>query len=75
MTAKALIFGHEAWYDQSKEAWRYCDNDEFVEECEKLCPECNQSRTEEGYDPCIGYIPGATSVCCGHGKKDGWIGW
>lgn len=30
------------------------------------CTECGQSRTE-GPDPCLGYLPGLSHACCGHG--------
>lgn len=75
MTVRGLIFGHRAYYDQEEEAWRWEDGGGFTEEEPKACPQCGQHRTEEGYDPCIGFIEGANSVCCGHGKVDGWVGW
>ena len=33
--------------------------DGFCEECQVECP--------EGPDPCLGWIPGVTQACCGHG--------
>lgn len=75
MVARAMIFGHDAWYDADIGVWRYDDNDAIVEENPRPCPECDEYRTDENYDPCIGHVPGAISVCCGHGRKQGWIGW
>jgi len=30
------------------------------------CRVCGGQRTPEGYDPCVGWLPGAQHVCCGH---------
>lgn len=37
---------------------------------ERPCVKCNLMPTPEGYDPCIGHVPGAVSVCCGHGVEE-----
>lgn len=34
----------------------------------KICPECGLTRTKEGYDACLGKLPGLMNACCGHGK-------
>lgn len=34
------------------------------------CIKCNQPPTAEGYDACLGYIPGALAACCGHGIEN-----
>ena len=34
---------------------------------DRPCGKCGQDRTPEGYDACLGYIPGAMNACCGHG--------
>lgn len=34
-----------------------------------ICPECHLARSAEGYDPCIGKLPGVKYACCGHGGK------
>ena len=34
----------------------------------KICPECGLKRTFEGYDGCLGKLPGLMNACCGHGK-------
>lgn len=33
------------------------------------CVKCNLPPTPEGYDACLGFIPGAVAACCGHGVK------
>lgn len=29
--------------------------------------------TKEGYDACLGRLPGVVAACCGHGVDDGYI--
>ena len=33
------------------------------------CKRCNQFPTPEGYDHCLGKLPGVSSACCGHGVE------
>ena len=40
---------------------------------ERPCAKCGKSSTPEGYDHCLGYIPGVVSACCGHGVEEGYI--
>ena len=56
--------GHEIYYDDN--IWRYYDNDLPLDN-NRPCKKCGMLPTKEGYDACLGYIEGATSVCCGHG--------
>lgn len=42
---------------------------------ERPCIKCGQSPTPEGYDACLGHIPGVFSACCGHGVENGYILW
>jgi len=37
------------------------------------CPVCGKQQTAEGYDACIGHIPGAISACCGHGAANPYV--
>jgi hypothetical protein len=53
--------------------WVYADDKTPVENNERPCKKCGQMPTKEGYDACLGYIPGATSACCGHGVEDKYI--
>lgn len=36
----------------------------------RACIECNMVPTPEGYDACLGYLPGIVSACCGHGDPN-----
>lgn len=58
--------GWSIYYDWSAENWRYCNNDEIINN-ERLCKKCGRTPTKDGYDACIGHIEGATAACCGHG--------
>jgi hypothetical protein len=39
--------------------------------------QCKRKRRADGYDPCLGFLPGVKYACCGHGGKsasaDGYI--
>jgi hypothetical protein len=32
------------------------------------CGYCGRSNTPEGYDGCVGHLPGVRNACCGHGQ-------
>lgn len=62
----AHLRGHEIYWDYERETWRYSDTGEEADDS-RPCKRCGKQPTPEGYDACIGYVEGATSVCCGHG--------
>ena len=67
---RAYVYGHVAeWRD----GWVYEDTGEIV--TPRPCPQCGQSPTPEGYDACLGEIPGALGACCGHGLYVGYVDW
>jgi hypothetical protein len=37
------------------------------------CPLCGMVRTREGYDACLGELPGVSNACCGHGEGTGYV--
>jgi hypothetical protein len=37
------------------------------------CARCGNLPTEEGYDSCIGFVPGVIKACCGHGSKAPYV--
>jgi hypothetical protein len=51
----------------------YADTGESAFGVDRPCPLCHKMPTPEGYDACLGYIPGARSACCGHGVEYGYI--
>jgi len=75
VTAWAHIRGHPVRHDG--DVWRYCDTGEPIGDCDRACILCHRRPTPSGYDPCIGYVPGAVSACCGHGVEPPhvWTAW
>jgi hypothetical protein len=63
MSATGQMRGHPVTWDG--EHWRYEDG--VVADGLRPCVKCGLPPTSEGYDSCIGFVPGAASVCCGHG--------
>jgi len=62
--------GYPCFYDETTSIWRYEDNHQPCEEwggTARPCVGCGEMPTPEGYDACLGYIAGMSSVCCGHG--------
>lgn len=60
--------------DQTDEPDRYADTNEPVEvPSTRACPKCGQLQNTDGCDPCIGFLPGVRSACCGHGVQRGFI--
>jgi hypothetical protein len=65
MTAHSHVRGHPVDYI---EEWCWADTKEPIDDI-RPCAKCGRPPTPEGYDACIGYIPGATAACCGHGLR------
>lgn len=63
--------GHAIRYTDGH--WVYADNGAPIDSEERPCTRCGRMPTPEGYDACIGYIPGATSACCGHGVDKPYV--
>ena len=61
--------GHFIEYDFSSEQWLYSD-DKTPITVERACIRCGRFPTPEGFDACLGYIPGVKSACCGHGVSE-----
>lgn len=70
---RAFVYGHECEWDGRE--WIYADTRESADGHPRPCPQCGKLPTPEGYDACLGHIPGAASACCGHGKFCGYINW
>ena len=65
MTVTTQTRGHESTWSEYDQRWSNTSS--------AKCTQCSQKPTPEGYDPCIGYVPGATSVCCGHGVEEPYV--
>ena len=75
MTVTTYLRGHLAVWTQEDPIWRYEDTGEPVSGNERPCKWCGWLPTPEGYDACLGKIPGATSACCGHGAERSYVKW
>lgn len=69
-----MVKGHSRGWDiyYDGKDWRYADNDKIMDDS-RPCKRCGRMPTAEGYDACLGHVPGATSACCGHGVEKGYI--
>ncbi|MNH66503.1 hypothetical protein D3C73_185340 [compost metagenome] len=66
----SYTMGHPIKYEN--QAWLYIDSNEPIS-TKRCCVKCSKPPTPEGFDPCLGYIEGAISACCGHGVEEGFI--
>lgn len=85
MVAKSRIRGHEIYYDPKLEVWKYVEDDslvnkvelnfnnEYSDELDKRCPRCKMINKFDAPDYCLGYLPGVSNACCGHGENEGYI--
>lgn len=62
--------GHLIVFENNQ--WLYADN-KSPANVERPCARCGRMPTKDGYDACLGRIPGATAACCGHGVEKGYI--
>lgn len=56
------------WYYQS-------DGVPVDDDLDRPCARCGRPPSPEGYDACMGYVPGVSSACCGHGEGPGFVIW
>lgn len=66
MTATGRVRGHAVEWQDGAQEWVYSDDKGDATD-RRSCPACDMPPTIEGYDACLGYIPGAVNACCGHG--------
>lgn len=71
-TITSQLRGHPIYWDERRKAWFYADN-QSPATVERPCAKCHKMPTPEGYDACLGHIPGATAACCGHGVEAGYV--
>ena len=65
--------GHQITYNVENKQWIYVDTKEPVENNPRPCKRCGNLSTQEGYDYCLGKLPGVKNACCGHGYEEGYI--
>ncbi len=64
MSTRSWIRGHFTIYNEK--GWLYEDTLEKADD-DRRCAHCHEYPTEEGYDHCLGFLPGVKHACCGHG--------
>ncbi len=62
--------GNEIISEQGKPQRYTSDGVKVKDDPERSCIRCGRPPLPEGYDACVGHIPGAISVCCGHGIEE-----
>ena len=74
MSVYGYARGHRIDFDETDLIWRYADTGELFDlDHERPCTLCHKPPTPEGYDACLGELPGVLNACCGHGVEDGYI--
>jgi len=65
---KSKFRGNNIIFENNK--WIYEDTKLSVAEThsERPCGNCGKPYTKEGYDACLGKLPGVMNACCGHGN-------
>ncbi len=70
MSARSFERGWPIIFKNGK--WVYEDTGKPVVD-NRPCPRCDKMPTLEGYDACLGYMPGVKAACCGHGVGESYI--
>lgn len=67
---RSYLRGHPVEHDGRR--WVYSDNKASIDSVIRPCKKCGRMPTPEGYDACLGYIPGVVAACCGHGVEEAY---
>ena len=70
MSAHGHVRGHPVTLRGA--TWVFDDTKQPVDET-RPCARCGRAPTPEGYDACLGHIPGAVAACCGHGVAEPYV--
>jgi hypothetical protein len=68
MGVTTLKNGNTMSFDEDSYIWKYNDG-EPGEMVTRPCPKCSNLPTIEGFDFCLGHLPGVKNACCGHGSE------
>ena len=74
MTITSHERGWPIYWDEEKNMYLYSDNNQPID-ARRECFKCGERPTWQGHDACLGYIEGAVSACCGHGKEKPYTMW
>ena len=56
--------------DVEENIWIFSDTKEPVAGSNRPCGICDNERTPEGHDACLGNLPDVVNACCGHGEVE-----
>lgn len=72
MTCHGKHRGHPILWDELTQVWRYRDNKKPTSgvHIDRPCSYCGRAAGRDEPDPCIGYLPGVSNACCGHGVPE-----
>lgn len=74
MCGRTSLGGHEAYYDEYNNVWKYVDNNEIIDKNnERPCIKCSHIPTQDDHDYCIANLGNVMNACCGHGVEKGYI--
>ena len=69
MTARAFSRGWPVEWVEAGQRWIWSDTGQPLD-IRRVCRQCGQPPTADGYDACLGYLEGVTAACCGHGVTE-----
>ena len=61
--------GYEIWLNEKGEEIYLDTGEKTNNDYHRPCKRCGQEPTPDGYDACLGELPGVEYACCGHGKE------
>jgi len=72
--ARGYSRGWPIHFDHARWQWLYTDLGVAVDAYpDRPCSRCGRRPTVEGYDGCLGRLPGVTGACCGHGIEEPYV--
>ena len=74
MSARQYLRGHEIYYDEKQQTWRFSNNDADITN-DRPCKKCGKQSIDD-IDFCLYALHDCDfiqSACCGHGVKKGYI--
>jgi hypothetical protein len=72
MTATSHYNGWPTEWCEQRQVWVWSDTKQPIDGV-RPCKHCGLPPTPEGYDGCLGYLPGVVAACCGHGVEPPYV--
>jgi len=68
-----FVRGNAIYWIVPENRYVYADGTPYDPDHDRPCVHCGRLPTPEGYDACLGHLPGVKAACCGHGVLDGYV--